>query len=314
MVNNMNIVFMGTPEFAVPSLKALIDNFNVIGVFTQPDRPKGRGKKLGISPVKEVALEHGIPVYQPEKLRKETDFVDKLKEIKPDYIIVVAYGQILSKEVLDIPKYACINLHGSLLPKFRGAAPIQWSVIKGEKVTGNTTMLMDVGLDTGDMLLTDKVEITDYMTAGQLHDLMMESGAELLVKTINEYTLGNITGIKQDDSQSCYASMLSKEIALIKWDDTAANIHNLIRGLNPWPIAFTNYQGVVMKIYESEVLKNEASSNECGKILKVSKDGIDVATKEGILRLKTVQFPGKKPLKVEEFIKGNKLEIGVILN
>ncbi|WP_010077166.1 methionyl-tRNA formyltransferase [Clostridium cellulovorans] len=310
----MNIVFMGTPEFAVPSLKALIDNFNVIGVFTQPDRPKGRGKKLGISPVKEVALEHGIPVYQPEKLRKETDFVDKLKEIKPDYIIVVAYGQILSKEVLDIPKYACINLHGSLLPKFRGAAPIQWSVIKGEKVTGNTTMLMDVGLDTGDMLLTDKVEITDYMTAGQLHDLMMESGAELLVKTINEYTLGNITGIKQDDSQSCYASMLSKEIALIKWDDTAANIHNLIRGLNPWPIAFTNYQGVVMKIYESEVLKNEASSNECGKILKVSKDGIDVATKEGILRLKTVQFPGKKPLKVEEFIKGNKLEIGVILN
>src|SRR3712207_5265935 len=175
----MKIVFMGTPEFAVPSLKAMVENFNVEGVFTQPDRPKGRGKKLAMSPVKEVALENNIDVYQPVSLRKEPEFIEKLKNIQPDFIIVVAYGQILPKEVLEIPKYACINLHASLLPKYRGAAPLNWAIINGEKKSGNTTMLMDVGLDTGDMLMTQEVDINDSMTAGELHDILMIQGGKL---------------------------------------------------------------------------------------------------------------------------------------
>lgn len=180
----MKIVFMGTPEFAVPSLQAIIDNFEVEAVFTQPDKPKGRGKKISMSPVKELALKHNIKVYQPERLKKEPQIIEELRSIKPDFIIVVAYGQILPKEVIDIPKYACINLHASLLPKYRGAAPINWAIIKGEKKSGNTTMLMDVGLDTGDMLLKQEVTITEDMTAGELHDILMKDGAKLLVETI----------------------------------------------------------------------------------------------------------------------------------
>lgn len=210
----MKIVFMGTPEFAVPSLKAMVENFNVEGVFTQPDRPKGRGKKLAMSPVKEVALENNIDVYQPVSLRKEPEFIEKLKNIQPDFIIVVAYGQILPKEVLEIPKYACINLHASLLPKYRGAAPLNWAIINGEKKSGNTTMLMDVGLDTGDMLMTQEVDINDSMTAGELHDILMIQGGDLLVDTINKMVSGEITPIKQDDSKTCYASMLDKKTGL----------------------------------------------------------------------------------------------------
>ena len=308
----MKIVFMGTPDFAVPSLKKLIEEFDVTAVFTQPDRPSGRGKKLAMPAVKEEALKHNIPVYQPERIKNEPETIEMLKAMEPDFIIVVAFGQILPKSVLDIPKYGCINLHGSLLPKYRGAAPINWCIVKGEKKSGNTTMLMDVGLDTGDMLLTDEVEIGNSMTAGELHDILMERGANLLVTTIKEMAEGNITPAKQNDSESCYASLLNKEIAKIDWKNSAIDIHNLIRGLNPWPIAHCKYKDAVMKIYESEVL-TEDSKNEPGFIVEVSKEGIVVATGDKNLLIKKVQFPGGKPLRVEEYIRGNTIEKSIIL-
>ncbi len=258
----MKIVFMGTPDFAVPSLKSLINEFGVEAVFTQPDRPKGRGKKLGMSPVKEVALENNIPVYQPLRLKNEPETIEELKNMEPDFIIVVAFGQLLPKEVLDIPKYGCINLHASLLPKYRGAAPLNWSIIKGEKVTGNTTMLMDVGLDTGDMLLKDEVEITDNMTAGELHDILMERGGELLVRTIKGILNNEITPEKQSDEGTCYASMLNKEIAKIDWSLSAQDIHNLVRGLNPWPVALTSYDDITMKFMKLELKKGIQIKNQ----------------------------------------------------
>lgn len=228
-MKDVSIVFMGTPEFAVPSLKILIDEFNVEAVFTQPDRPKGRGKKLAISPIKEVALENNIPVYQPLKLKNDEECIKKLKEIKPDFIIVVAFGQILSKEVLDIPKVGCINLHASLLPKYRGAAPINWAIINGEKQTGNTTMFMDVGLDTGDMLLKSYVDVTEDMTAGDLHDILKEDGANLLVETIKGLKDNLIKRQKQEDSKSMYASMLNKAMAKIDWNKNSEDINLLVR-------------------------------------------------------------------------------------
>lgn len=307
----MNIVFMGTPDFAVPALKMLIENYGVKAVFTQPDRPKGRGKKLAFSDVKEVAVEHNIPVYQPIKLKEEPEMVEELKRMEPDFIIVVAFGQILTKEVLDIPKYGCINLHGSLLPMYRGAAPIQWAVINGEKVSGNTTMLMDVGLDTGDMLMKDEVEIPDEMTAGELYDILKERGAELLKNTIEKMVKGEIIPEKQSD-ETFYAKMLDKNMALINWDESAEKIHNLIRGLNPWPIAYTNYNDEKMKIFESRVL-SEKHNKTNGTILDVSKEGMKVACGEGVLLIKKVQFPNKKPLTIEQYINGHKIDTNVVL-
>ncbi|MGL4761461.1 MAG: methionyl-tRNA formyltransferase [Sarcina sp.] len=309
----MNIVFMGTPDFAVPSLKALIDEFGVKAVYTQPDRPKGRGKKLSMTPVKELALEHNIEVFQPNSLRKEPEAVEALKALEPDFIIVVAFGQILPKEVLEIPKYACINLHGSLLPKYRGAAPIQWSVINGEKIAGNTTMLMDVGLDTGDMLLTNEVEITRFMTAGELYDQLKESGSKLLVETINKMVKNEITPIKQNDDESTYASMLNKEMAKIDWSKSAEVLHNHIRGLYPWPIATTNLDEKVVKIHESD-FEETATDKEPGTIVEVSKKGIKVATGNGLLVIKKLQMPNAKPLMVQDFLNGNTIEEGTKLN
>ncbi|WP_097025548.1 methionyl-tRNA formyltransferase [Clostridium peptidivorans] len=308
----MNIVFMGTPEFAVPALKRLIDEFNVTSVFTQPDRPKGRGKKLAMSEVKEVALENNIKVYQPENLKKDEECIKALKEISPDFIIVVAYGQILSKEILEIPKYGCINLHASLLPKYRGAAPINWAIVNGESESGNTTMFMDIGLDTGDMLLKNKVQIKDNMTAGQLHDLLMMDGAELLVKTIRGIVNGEISREKQIEEESCYAPMLNKELGEINWKKESTDINNLIRGLNPWPIAYTYYKEERMKILEAE-LTNEDSNKEYGTIIDVDKSGIKVSTGSKVLLIKKVQFPSGKPLFVQEYIKGNTIEKGVRL-
>ena len=303
----MNIVFMGTPDFAVPSLKALIEEFGVKAVYTQPDRPKGRGKKLSMTPVKELALEHNIEVFQPNSLRKEPEAVEALKALEPDFIIVVAFGQILPKEVLEIPKYACINLHGSLLPKYRGAAPIQWSVINGEKVAGNTTMLMDVGLDTGDMLLTNEVEITRFMTAGELYDELKESGSKLLVETINKMVKGEVTPIKQNDEESTYASMLNKEMAKIDWNKSAEVLHNHIRGLYPWPIATTNLGEKVVKIHASD-FEEEVTDKEPGTIVEVNKKGIKVATGNGLLVIKKLQMPNAKPLMVQDFLNGNTIE------
>jgi methionyl-tRNA formyltransferase len=308
----MDIVFMGTPDFAVSSLKGLIAEFGVKAVFTQPDKPKGRGKKLAMSPVKEVAIENNIPVFQPEKLKNDIEILKMLKDMKPDFIIVVAYGQILTKEVLDIPKYGCINLHASLLPKYRGAAPINWAIVNGEKESGNTTMFMDVGLDTGDMLLKSNVKITEDMTAGQLHDILMEDGSELLVRTIKGLLEGTILREKQEETPTDYAKMLDKDIAKINWNESNINIKNHIRGLNPWPIAYTQYDGESMKVYEAKAL-DDKSSNEPGYILDVTKEGIKVACKEGILLLKMIQFPGGKPMYVSEYIKGHELEKGIIL-
>lgn len=304
----MKIVFMGTPDFAVPSLEALIEKYGVEAVFTQPDRPKGRGKKMAFSPVKEVAVKHDIKVFQPEKLKDDRDAVEYLKELSPDFIIVVAFGQILTKEVLDIPKYGCINLHASLLPMYRGAAPINWVVVNGEKKSGNTTMLMDVGLDTGDMLLKDEVEITENMTAGELHDILMARGGNLLIETIEGLANGTIKGIKQE-GETCYAKMLSKDTGKISWDNSAREIHNLIRGLNPWPIAHTTYKNENMKIYQSEVL-SEDSNKEPGTIISVNKTGMKVSCKEGVLLVKKVQFPNGKPLTIEQYINGKDIEVG----
>jgi methionyl-tRNA formyltransferase len=303
----MKIVFMGTPDFAVPSLKKIIDVYGVESVFTQPDKPKGRGKKISYSPVKEVALENNIKVFQPTKLKADKEALEYLKNLKPDFIIVVAFGQILTKEVLDIPKYGCINLHASLLPMYRGAAPLNWAIINGEKKSGNTTMLMDVGLDTGDMLLKDEIEITDNMTAGELHDLLMYRGADLLLNTIDGLSKGTIIPEKQCE-ETFYAKMLNKDLGRIDWNNSAKNIHNLIRGLNPWPIAHTTYDDKSMKIYESEVLV-ESSNKEPGTIINVSKEGMKVSTNLGVLLIKKIQFPNGKPLTIEQYTNGNELEI-----
>lgn len=308
----MNIVFMGTPDFAVPSLKKLIEKFNVMAVFTQPDKPKGRGKKLGMSAVKEVAVQYDIPVYQPEKLRKDIEALESLKNMNPDFIVVVAYGQILTKEVLDIPKHGCINLHASLLPKYRGAAPINWAIINGEKESGNTTMFMDVGLDTGDMLLKSHVDITEDMTAGELHDILMEDGAGLLVRTLEGIEGKTIKREKQGDSTTAYAAMLNKDMAKIDWNLSNRKIKNLIRGLNPWPIAYTQYEGKNMKIYEATILDENSNYNP-GYVMDVCNEGIKVACKEGAILLTNIQFPGGKPMKVSEYIRGHKLNKGITL-
>ena len=307
----MKIVFMGTPDFAVPSLKALIEKYGVECVFTQPDKRQGRGKKIAYSPVKEEALKHDIEVIQPIKLKDEKEMIKNLKDLEPDFIIVVAFGQILTKEVLDIPKYGCINLHGSILPMYRGAAPINWAIINGEKISGNTTMLMDVGLDTGDMLLKDEVEITDDMTAGEFYEILKDRGADLLIQTIEGLVNGTIEREKQTD-ETFYAKMLNKDMAKIDWSKSAKDIKNLIRGLNPWPVAFTNYEDKVMKIYESEV-KDTKGNVEAGTILKVSKEGILVSCGEGSLLIKRIQFPGKKALTVKEYLNGYKIEEGTTL-
>jgi methionyl-tRNA formyltransferase len=303
---------MGTPEFAVPSLEKLIENYNVTAVFTQPDRPKGRGKKIGTSPVKDTAIKYNIPVYQPEKIRNDEKGIETIKELKPDFIIVVAFGQILPKEILDIPKYGCINLHASLLPKYRGAAPINWAVINGENVSGNTTMLMDIGLDTGDMLLKSEYPIKNDMTAGELHDILMEDGANLLLDTIEKVKANKLIPQKQDHSKNTYAPMLTKELAKINWNKTNIEINNLIRGLNPWPAAYTDYLNNPMKIYEAEV-KVSNNKYEPGFIIGVTKEGIEVAAGEGSLLIKRIQFPGGKPLSVEEYIRGHKLQENIFL-
>jgi len=307
----MNIVFMGTPDFAVPSLKRLIEEYNVTAVLTQPDKPKGRGKKMAYSAVKEEALKHGMPIYQPIKLKEDRDLIETLKELKPDFMIVVAFGQILTKEVLDIPKYGCINLHASLLPMYRGAAPLNWAIIKGEKVSGNTTMLMDVGLDTGDMILKDEVEITNNMTTEELHDILMVRGADLLIKSIEAIVGGNAVLQKQSD-ETFYAKMLDKDLANIDWNKSSEEIHNLVRGLNSWPIAYTSYKGERMKIYETEALEDKTSKAP-GTILDVNRNGVKVSCKDSILIIKKVQFPNGKPLTIEQYINGHEIEKNIVL-
>lgn len=308
----MKIIFMGTPSFAVPSLKKLNEHYDVSAVFTQPDRPKGRGNKMSMSPVKEETLKNNIPVYQPDRIKNNKESIDTIKEIKPDFIIVIAFGQILPEEILNIPRLGCINLHASLLPKYRGAAPINWAVINGEKTSGNTTMFMAKGIDTGDILLQDEIDIKG-MTAGELHDILSERGADLIIKTIEGVKNNSIVRIKQDDAKSSYAPKITKETGKIDWKNKSCmQIKNLVLGLNPYPSAHTLYKGKMMKVHACEIL-HENTDKMPGYILDADKDGIKVCAKDGVVLLKTIQFPGGKPLSAEEYLRGHKIEIGTIL-
>lgn len=310
----MNIVFMGTPGFAVPTLKKLYEEGHDIKlVVTQPDRPSGRGKKLKKSEVKEKAEELGLDIFQPSRIKQE-DSISKIKELNPDFIIVVAYGQILNKEILEIPKYGCINVHASLLPKLRGAAPINWAIINGDKKSGITTMLMDEGLDTGDMLLKSEVEISDDMTAGELHDILSEIGGELLIKTINQ--IDSIEKIKQDNDESSYAPMLKKEMSLINWKEPARNIHNMIRGLNPNQLAYFPYEKDIVKVHKTSI-SDFVDKNDCepGTVLEAAKNGIFVKTGDGkAILIEEFQMPGKKKVSTKDYLRGNTFKENVRLD
>lgn len=306
----MRIVFMGTPDFAVPSLQALIDaGHDVCAVYTQPDKPQGRKQILTAPPVKTLALEHDIPVFQPNTLKNE-DEQARLRELAPEVIIVVAYGKLLPKAVLDIPPHGCINVHGSLLPRWRGAAPIQWAVIAGDEMAGVTTMQMAEGLDTGDMLLTYETKIGEKETAGELFDRLAQSGAELLTQTLVK--LDEITPRPQDDAQSCYAHMLDKQMAVIDWSKSAHEIDCLIRGLNPWPIALTTLSGERLKVFAAE---KAAGNGEPGTVLEADpKKGLTVACGEGALGLTEIQLVGGKRMKATDFLRGHAIEVGTKLN
>ena len=305
----MRIVFMGTPDFAVPSLQALIDaGHDVCAVYTQPDKPQGRKQILTAPPVKTLALEHDIPVFQPNTLKNE-DEQARLRELAPEVIIVVAYGKLLPKAVLDIPPHGCINVHGSLLPRWRGAAPIQWAVIAGDEMAGVTTMQMAEGLDTGDMLLTYETKVGEKETAGELFDRLAQSGAELLTQTLVK--LDEITPRPQDDAQSCYAHMLDKQMAVIDWSKSAHEIDCLIRGLNPWPMALTTLSGERLKVFAAEKANGRG---EPGTVLEADpKKGLTVACGEGALRLTEIQLVGGKRMKATDFLRGHAIEVGTKL-
>lgn len=305
----MRIVFMGTPDFAVPSLQALIDaGHDVCAVYTQPDKPQGRKQILTAPPVKTLALEHDIPVFQPNTLKNE-DEQARLRELAPEVIIVVAYGKLLPKAVLDIPPHGCINVHGSLLPRWRGAAPIQWAVIAGDEMAGVTTMQMAEGLDTGDMLLTYETKVGEKETAGELFDRLAQSGAELLTQTLVK--LDEITPRPQDNAQSCYAHMLDKQMAVIDWSKSAHEIDCLIRGLNPWPIALTTLSGERLKVFAAE---KAAGNGEPGTVLEADpKKGLTVACGEGALKLIEIQLVGGKRMKATDFLRGHVIEVGTKL-
>ena len=305
----MRIVFMGMPDFAVPSLQALIDaGHDVCAVYTQPDKPQGRKQILTAPPVKTLALEHDIPVFQPNTLKNE-DEQARLRELAPEVIIVVAYGKLLPKAVLDIPPHGCINVHGSLLPRWRGAAPIQWAVIAGDEMAGVTTMQMAEGLDTGDMLLTYETKVGEKETAGELFDRLAQSGAELLTQTLVK--LDEIEPRPQDDAQSCYAHMLDKQMAVIDWSKSAHEIDCLIRGLNPWPIALTTLSGERLKVFAAE---KAAGNGEPGTVLEADpKKGLTVACGEGALGLTEIQLVGGKRMKATDFLRGHAIEVGTKL-
>lgn len=311
-----NVVFMGTPDFAVGTLKALLDSeYKVQAVFTQPDKPKGRGKSMQMTPVKEVAMEAGIPVHQPRRIR-EPENLEILKQYNPDVIVVVAFGQIIPEEILNLAPYGCINVHGSLLPKYRGAAPIQWAVIDGEKESGVTTMRMDAGLDTGDMILKERIPLEEKETGGSLFDKLSEAGAQLLLKTLRALEDGTATYEKQpEESPTAYAGMLTKQMGLIDWTKPAKEIECLIRGLNPWPSAYTTYHGKTLKIWAADVGTDAVSGETIipGTILEVTKKTLKIQTGEGVLSIKELQLEGKKRMEVDAFLRGFAVNTGEVL-
>ena len=303
----MNVVFMGTPDFAVPSLENIAKVHFVQAVFTQPDKPVGRKMILTPPDVKVCAEKLGIPVYQPVKL-KDSDSYEIIKELNPDVIVVVAYGQILPENILNIPKYGCINVHGSLLPKYRGAAPIQWSVLNGDKVTGVTTMYMEKGLDTGDILETKEYEIGINDTAGEVFDTLAEMGGKLILDTLEKAEKGELHPIKQDDNKSSYAKMLDKSMCNIDFSKTNLQVHNQVRGLSPWPVASTKLNGKVLKIFETRLTEGKGKP---GEILNTNP--LTIACGEGAVVVNTVQLQGKKKMDSKAFLQGHKLEKGTVI-
>ncbi len=312
----MNIVFMGTPDFARESLKAIYEaGHNILGVVTNVDRPRGRGMKLQPSEVKEYALEKGLTIYQPERVKKNQEFIEEMEKLKPDAICVVAYGKLLPKKILNIPQYGCINVHGSLLPKYRGAAPIQWAVLNGEKVTGVTTMYMDVGMDTGDMILKEEVVIGENETTGELWDRLAKKGGELLVETLAQLEKGIAPREKQGDDFSV-APMLSKEMAKIDWENQSAKeIKNLVRGLNPMMGAYTYLNGKKIKFWkvqvatEDEIIAEDMDFLRNGTVIVSDpRDGIFIKTKEGILKVLEIQGENARKMAIQDFLRGNTIE------
>lgn len=313
-----NIVFMGTPDFAVGTLRALLNSkYRVQAVFTQPDKPKGRGGSVQMTPVKEAALEAGIPVHQPQRIR-EPENLELLKKYQPDAIVVVAFGQIIPEEILNLPPYGCINVHASLLPKYRGAAPIQWAVINGEQESGVTTMRMDAGLDTGDMIMKERVPLAEDETGGSLFDKLNSVGADLLIRTLE--ALENKTArfeAQPAESPTAYAGMLTKEMGRIDWSREAAAIERLIRGLNPWPSAYTRYQGKMLKIWaaraEAESPGEQEKQARPGTVLEAGKAGLRIQTGQGVLRVLELQLEGKKRMETDAFLRGFRVEQGECL-
>lgn len=312
----MKVIFMGTPDFSVGTLEALVEaGHEVCLVVTQPDKPKGRGKEMQYTPVKEAAVKHGIEVYQPRRIR-EPECVDVLKKYNADIMVVVAFGQILPKEILSMTPYGCVNVHASLLPKYRGAAPIQWAIIEGEEVTGVTTMQMDEGLDTGDMLLKTEVPITAEETGKSLHDKLAAAGAVLCVETLKGLEAGNIRPEKQGESPTAYARMLDKKLGNIDWSKSAVEIERLVRGLNSWPSAYTHWGNKVVKIWKADVgseqgrEESEMADAKPGTVVRVDKECFWVQTGGGCLAVKELQVPGKKRMETSAFLRGYTLNEG----
>lgn len=301
----MRVVFMGTPDFSVPALEKIAEEHEVVSVVTQQDRPKGRGHKMQFTPVKEKALELEIPVFQPDKVRNP-EFVDILREMNPDVIVVIAFGQILSKEILDLPKYGCINVHASLLPKYRGAAPIQWAVIDGEENSGVTTMYMAEGLDTGDMIDKAIVKLDEKETGGSLFDKLALEGGALILQTLEKLENNTATRIPQKDEESTYAGKITKELGQIDFNKSAIEIERLVRGLNPWPSAYTYLDGKVLKIWSADVVDGVVKE-EPGTICKKNKS-LQVATGDGYLDIKELQLEGKKRMDVVSFLNGYQID------
>ncbi len=310
----IDIVFLGTPDFAVPSLKALVENgYNVKAVFTQPDRPKGRGNKVQFSPVKEYALSQNIPVYQPDKIRTEEN-AKSLKDLKPDLMITAAFGQILSRENLESAPLGCINVHGSLLPKYRGSSPIQWAVINGEKTTGITTMYTDIGVDCGDVILKKEISIGENETAGELFDRLAILGAETLLETLKLVEAGKVQRTPQNENEATHYPMLDKAMGLIDFNKDAKDIKNLVRGLNPWPVAWTKCADEIIKIYSVSVVDEQSDLNPGQIICADSKNGLKVKCGNGVISVDVLQIPGKKAMESKTFFVGNKLKADKFTN
>ena len=308
----MKVIFMGTPDFAVGTLETLIEaGHEVVLAVTQPDKPKGRGKEMQYTPVKECALKHAIPIFQPRRVR-EPECIEELRKYDADIMVVVAFGQILPKEILEMCTYGCVNVHASLLPKYRGSAPIQWAIIDGEEVTGVTTMQMDEGLDTGDMLLKTEIPVEPKETGGSLFDKLAQAGAKLCVETLEALQNGTVTPIPQGETTTAYAKMLDKQLGDINWNKTAVEIERLIRGLTPWPSAYTNWNEKVMKIWDAEVsdIDVEMEDAKPGTIVKVEKDAFYVQTGEGLLKVCELQIPGKKRMDAGAFLRGYQVKVG----